>query len=316
MDTLFYRLNQRVPIVQLHYDPATINQKLLLAHVQPIVQRNPYYIKLFLKRFMDVCEKQDIELLDAFYELYCDLLPSQEMKPTDVDVVSYCVGGNVGDNELRDRVIYMRESPKLISGNGTTGLRTWEAALYLSRYLLSHPSLANAKTILELGTGTGVVGLALSKFTHAEKVILTDGDSNLLDNLSFNLSLNKLALGPDLSTQRLWWGSEAGDKVPANDLIVAADVTYDSSILESLLYTIRDSFSKHARSREALIAATIRNTHTMQCWDDLLAKYQESGEIVWTVLDLCGEPSLLSLISKCWFSPGTPEIRIYQIKKP
>ncbi|EGO31080.1 hypothetical protein SERLADRAFT_455705, partial [Serpula lacrymans var. lacrymans S7.9] len=50
------------------------------------------------------------------------------------------------------------ESQTTIEG-GTTGLRTWRASLVLSQYLISCPTLVKNKVVLELGCGTGFLGI-------------------------------------------------------------------------------------------------------------------------------------------------------------
>ena len=41
-----------------------------------------------------------------------------------------------------------------------TGLITWDGAIVLAKYLETHPTIVHGKSVLELGAGTGVAGIA------------------------------------------------------------------------------------------------------------------------------------------------------------
>lgn len=77
------------------------------------------------------------------------------------------------------------ESRGLIYGSGSTGFRTWEAALHLGTYLCSitssSPVSIRGKKVIELGAGTGFISLLCQKFLGAEKVLMTDGTAKLID---------------------------------------------------------------------------------------------------------------------------------------
>lgn len=107
------------------------------------------------------------------------------------------------------------ESRGLIYGSGSTGFRTWEAALHLGTYLSSvssdeplSPASIRGKRIVELGAGTGFVSLLCQKFLGAERVLMTDGNAKLVD--VFNgpcLEQNGFVKGKDAIEGRQWlWG--------------------------------------------------------------------------------------------------------------
>lgn len=79
--------------------------------------------------------------------------------------------------------IFIAESPNVISANGSTGHRTWEAALALSDYILTEFSSNNLtdedlgsswipSQIIELGAGTGLAGLVAASHFSAETLVL------------------------------------------------------------------------------------------------------------------------------------------------
>lgn len=56
---------------------------------------------------------------------------------------------------------------------GTGGL-LWPAGETLARYLTTQGHLFKDKAVLELGSGTGIVGLCVAKMCHPSSVTLTD----------------------------------------------------------------------------------------------------------------------------------------------
>ena len=150
-------------------------------------------------------------------ELYTDLLASCPLAaslPTERVAVKYTLPSSLAP-------ITILETPSLISGLGTTGLRTWEAALALAEYLLLRrpPPPATAR-LLELGAGTGLVSLVAARLGVAW-VLATDGDQGVCEALAENVALN--ALGHVVRVAKRPWAGprECPETV---DLVVGADV--------------------------------------------------------------------------------------------
>ena len=125
------------------------------------------------------------------------------------------------------------ESRALLASSGTTGLRTWEAALHLAAYLCSDQgrALIEAKSILELGAGTGFLSLLCAKHLKAKHVLATDGSGDVIDALESNTYLNGLEAIAVLHGTVLKWGHalidgalDYGDGHTTYDLILGADV--------------------------------------------------------------------------------------------
>jgi len=299
-------LNQRVPIIYYkQYLSLFVSDELqqrICTLINDISIYNRYYCKLFLKQYIMVLESDNQEVNEELYQLYCldSILNSVELSINDFDILSYSFKCN--DTLLSVKI---QENPKVISGHNTTGLRTWEAAVYLSNYLLQNEHLVQNSSVLELGAGTGLVSISLLKSKVPSSVTITDGSPNLFDNLNASLNLNNLAGNDNLKCHQYLWGHQETEwALPQVDYLVGADITYDSSILEDLLTTILDFF-RHG-TKAAFIAATVRNESTVIDWENVLTK-----SFHWKVIDECAMPELLN--TNYWYKPGTPEIKIYKI---
>ncbi|KAG2522487.1 hypothetical protein BBO99_00005835 [Phytophthora kernoviae] len=74
-----------------------------------------------------------------------------------------------------------------------TGVSIWSAALILSRWVIDHRDIFDGKQVCELGSGCGVSGLAVHKYTNASRVVLSDLFAHTIQNLEHNVELNKPA---------------------------------------------------------------------------------------------------------------------------
>lgn len=110
--------------------------------------------------------------------------------------------------EESERTITILEKRNLISGSGTTGFRTWEAALHLSTYLLTPvgKQLIAGKSVFELGAGTGLLSILCARHLSAKHVTITDGDEGVIETLKSNLFLNELQDDDSVVTGVLRWG--------------------------------------------------------------------------------------------------------------
>ncbi|CAH8385092.1 unnamed protein product [Eruca vesicaria subsp. sativa] len=108
----------------------------------------------------------------------------------------------------------------------------------LTSSLLSNGSDSPRINIVELGSGTGIVGIAAAA-TLGANVTLTDLP-NVIENLRFNADANAelvARFGGEVHVAPVRWG-EAGD-VEGVDLILASDVVYHEHLYDPLLKTLR-----------------------------------------------------------------------------
>ncbi|MQM07460.1 hypothetical protein Taro_040300 [Colocasia esculenta] len=133
----------------------------------------------------------------------------------------------------------------------------WPAASSLVSLLDQNPSLLLAGrrspslSILELGSGTGLVGIAAAAVFSA-RVTITDLP-HVLPNLHFNAEANAAAVearGGKVEVRQLRWGHHeedaggidgggAGDVAAAFDLLLASDVVYYEHLFDPLLQTLQ-----------------------------------------------------------------------------
>lgn len=123
------------------------------------------------------------------------------------------------------------------------GGKLWPAGELLSRYLIREPEL-KYKCILELGSGTGLAGLALA-VGHPEakdlNVYITDQD-NMLSLMKDNITLNEES--ERVHAEVLDWGAPLPDYCKDVDLVLAADCVYLESAFPLLEKTLMDLTEK------------------------------------------------------------------------
>ena len=121
----------------------------------------------------------------------------------------------------------------MISSSGTTGLRTWEAALHLAAYLTSNSGLdlVRNKKVLELGAGTGFLSILSAVCLEAAAVTVTDGDEGVFQALEDNIFLNGLEGDSRVTPGILRWGQtlmgsmfDEDMQEKPYDLIIGADI--------------------------------------------------------------------------------------------
>lgn len=180
------------------------------------------------------------------------------------------------------------ESRSIIE-SGTTGLRTWAASLVLAEFLVSNKELLGKARILELGSGIGFLGIIVARLQiecmedayigslspdECPSLYLTDLNERVLLRCEDNCRLpcNSISSHPNLQFKPLDWNDaldkdcnlellEFLEEVDA-DLILGADLIYDSSIIPSLVAMLVLSLRSPKKRRRSLLAATLRNEAT------------------------------------------------------
>lgn len=176
------------------------------------------------------------------------------------------------------------ENRTLIAAGGTTGLRTWEAALHMGQFLCANPGLVHAKRVLELGAGTGYLSVVCAKCLGAAHVTASDGAEEVVDGLPDNLALNRVECSYDPATtgtvtpKLLKWGyallgtEEAEWNGGQNvDVVIGADVTYDARVVPFLINTMTELIELYP-DVDIIIADAQRNPSTLAAFHEACRK--------------------------------------------
>eukprot|EP00403_Amphidinium_massartii_P013855 CAMPEP_0178410828 /NCGR_PEP_ID=MMETSP0689_2-20121128/21184_1 /TAXON_ID=160604 /ORGANISM="Amphidinium massartii, Strain CS-259" /LENGTH=228 /DNA_ID=CAMNT_0020032023 /DNA_START=158 /DNA_END=840 /DNA_ORIENTATION=+ len=126
-----------------------------------------------------------------------------------------------------------------------TGATIWPGGLDLARTVAArNGELVKNRRVLELGCGTGVVGISAA-LAGAKSVTLTDANPELLRLADLNVRSNvPLAQQDSLQVERLRWGNAEdmdkwGRQEDLFDVVLGSDVAYEPEALPALLSTIR-----------------------------------------------------------------------------
>ncbi|OCK81091.1 hypothetical protein K432DRAFT_296320 [Lepidopterella palustris CBS 459.81] len=215
------------------------------------------------------------DLISRLSMLLSSKLPSESIAAQQRAFVTYTYPTCTTESSASvERAITVFESRAVFSSSGTTGLRTWEAALHLGTFLTSEvgAKLIRGKNVLELGAGTGLLSILCARHLEASRVIATDGDEGVVDAIRTNIFLNGLENDEDRSIEsailRWGWALDATSfsedyGIESLDVVIGADVTYDKSVIPALVSTLSELFDLNS-SLEVVIAAAIRNEKTFE----------------------------------------------------
>ncbi|XP_032896843.1 protein-lysine N-methyltransferase EEF2KMT isoform X1 [Amblyraja radiata] len=270
-------------------NPALLQQILRQTVFHPLSKKYPpsvKYRRIFLSELIKKHEREGAEPLDELYDALGEVLRSEDSlmcyKNYFLKIIVQLSGKNI---TLAENVAVISE--------GTTGLVTWEAALYFAEWAMENPEVFNCRTILELGSGIGLAGIAICKTCNPERYIFSDCHPNVLKQLRKNIIRNNLLIDSDtwnskeceietksnsgseeiqsskVTIFRLDWGEITQELISEiqSDIIMATDIIYDPevviclvSVLKKLLVATTDGTRK--TSSVVYLGSTIRNPET------------------------------------------------------
>ncbi|KAK1675155.1 putative methyltransferase-domain-containing protein [Colletotrichum godetiae] len=215
------------------------------------------------------------DLMTALSESLATPVPSEVSSAQQKSYVTYHLSGlelSPRPQQSPQPDITLLEARSLISASGTTGLRTWEAALHLGQFLCENPGLVQGKRVLELGAGTGYLAILCVKHLGSTHVVASDGSDDVINNLPESCFLNDLQESTLIRPMELRWGHALvgtedqkwnnGENV---DVVIGADITYDQSIIPALIATVEELFALFP-AVQVLISATQRNEVTFEAF--------------------------------------------------
>ena len=156
---------------------------------------------------------------------------------------------------------------------------TWTSAGALSRLLclaplkfFGHPRGDRPLRVLEIGSGTGLVGLiaatVLASLDRDATVTLSDFDDAVLKNLERNVTLNEACTqSTAVSIRHLDWSNPPSELHEAFDLVLAADVLYEPAHADLLHRVISHCMRRDGtmdRPSTAWIMMPVRETHGLE----------------------------------------------------
>ncbi|KAJ6264405.1 Protein-lysine N-methyltransferase EFM3 [Drechslerella dactyloides] len=322
---------QSVPADKIPFSaliPAAVNGDFQEALYNTVLSEDataPYppaarYTRRFLRLLIDTSQKrlgEDEELNGDILTLYLDTLSESDPSTNFADItkpayITYILPPSCC-LPFEESKIVISERKQLLSADGHTGSRTWEAALALGEYFLSNATSLDkplwGTRVLELGAGTAFTSILLSKI-RAEYVLATDGDERVCEAIQTNINLNipKEFRDKSIAVSQLLWGTTQADShiyFDPWDLIVGGDITYDTSDLSDLIYTLNRLLQKNKeRSPAAIISATMRNEDTIREFERQLA----GTSLTFTSQEVGADGRQL------WYYGSDFPIRIYTIR--
>ena len=103
----------------------------------------------------------------------------------------------------------------------------WAGGAVLARYILDHPMSVAGRRVLDLGAGSGIVGIAAAK-AGAREVIAAEIDHNGVAAIGLNAAANGVAI-------TVVDGDITKGSPPAVDLVLAGDVFYGEEVAERVM---------------------------------------------------------------------------------
>jgi predicted nicotinamide N-methyase len=146
---------------------------------------------------------------------------------------------------VADDVVALWEAMEDAGGAGTDPpfwAAAWPGGQALARLVLDRPVLVAGRSVLDLGSGSGLVAVAAA-MAGAEVVVASEVDPYGRTAVAVNAALN--GVGPVRVV-----GDLLGGEPPAADVVLAGDVCYDREMTERVLPFLT---AARARGAEVLV---------------------------------------------------------------
>ncbi len=111
----------------------------------------------------------------------------------------------------------------------------WAGGQAVARYILDHPGVVADKTVLDLGTGSGLCAIAAPR-AGAAHVKAVDVDPYCVDAVALNAEANGVAVEVALADL-------LGGPAPSVDIVLAGDVCYEEPFADRALAWLADAHS-------------------------------------------------------------------------
>ncbi|CDM29149.1 hypothetical protein DTO013E5_5859 [Penicillium roqueforti] len=220
------------------------------------------------------------DLMESWSTLVSQPKPSALQQAQQLSLVKYTAPTSSAGN-CPKRTVTTSESRGVILYAGTTGNRTWEAALHLGSFLASEAgeALVRGKRVIELGAGTGFLSFLCARHLGVRSIVATDREPALVDNIRACVKHNLHGRESIPIYPAVWeWGTpleKVGDLAGLGsdegeegtglkfDVALGADLVYDTDLVPSLLSTVQDLFENY-NIEEFITAVSLRNENTFR----------------------------------------------------
>lgn len=158
---------------------------------------------------------QGLLSLDDLHNTLRGLLPKANLVPTALPLVPSISLYLLDDVWPREQI----EAPVInaLMADPPYWTFCWASGQGLAWWLLENPQLVQGKTVVDVGSGSGVVAIAAAK-AGAKHVIACDIDTNALSVAKLNAELNGVAIT---------LASSLAECIEEAEVITAADILYD-----------------------------------------------------------------------------------------
>ena len=106
----------------------------------------------------------------------------------------------------------------------------WAGGQALARYLLDNPEVVRGKSVLDFGSGSGLVAIAAA-MSRARSVLAADIDAHAAAAIALNAKANAVVL--NIKTENVIGARDA------YDVILCGDMCYEKALAETLLAWLR-----------------------------------------------------------------------------
>jgi len=173
----------------------------------------------------------------------------------------------------------------------STGKRMYAGAHVAIRFLAAHSELLLNRSVIELGCGTGAVGLLANEHANIRKLVLTDGNRDTLVITERNIhkfNESKLDTAIKVDDQLLIWGCDVdiANVISMNNdnpynVVVGCELMYYQTDIDLLLSTVMKLMTKDGKTTGVFIHAHLfrRSGQEQELIDHLLAYHWTTIEI-------------------------------------
>ena len=158
------------------------------------------------------------------------------------------------------------------------GFQIWRGAFFMADFALQNKFFFQDKTVLEIGAGTGITSIVMSKHCQCKEIVVTD-IALIQESLKNNLKRNNAVAGisADILDLNHFETSDAiYSKVTSEvDVVFGADIIYDNDITDGIIKFLEILLkSSHSDDKTLYFAIDKRYIFTLDVLDAIAPAYE------------------------------------------